>query len=194
MAKNEKNYKLSSDAVDSLLDAEKGKVPEYSKEELKKYRSKEGFHIPEPVKIMLLKAWFAGAVCFFFIWGLGNILASMLDRLVIVSIVWGMATNIIVNNIIRFMETEPGDNDRWMMVTSKSMLGLLLDLVYGVVVIAFVFMLYNVINMVCIAVTGNVETIYLGVEPILFGLFTMGIDMLFVTVKNFIVDVVTRKK
>ena len=32
--KNEKNYELKSDAVDKLLKAEKGEVPEFSQEEL----------------------------------------------------------------------------------------------------------------------------------------------------------------
>lgn len=99
--KNEKNYELKSDAVDKLLKAEKGEVPEFSQEELKKYRSKGGIKLPQPVKVILLKAWFAGAVCYFILWGLGMYIYSLIDMLFIMGIVLGMVTDLLTNNVIR---------------------------------------------------------------------------------------------
>lgn len=61
--KDNRNYELKSEAVDKLLKAEKGEVPEFSQEELKRYRSKSGLKLPETLKVVLLKTWFAGAVC-----------------------------------------------------------------------------------------------------------------------------------
>ena len=63
MSKKNKNYDLKSEAVEKLLKAESGDVPEFSAEELKKYRSKGGIKIPNTVKVLFLKAWFPGAVC-----------------------------------------------------------------------------------------------------------------------------------
>ena len=63
--KTKTNYTLQSDAVETLANADNEETPDYSEEELKKYRSKKGINISEPVKILLIKAWFAGAVCFF---------------------------------------------------------------------------------------------------------------------------------
>ena len=73
---NQKNYELKSDAVDKLLKAEKGEVPEFSQEELNKYRKKSRIKLSETAKVLLLKAWFAGAVCYFILWGLGMYISS----------------------------------------------------------------------------------------------------------------------
>ena len=56
------NYNLKSEAVDALVNAESEDTPEYSQEELNKYRSRKGIHIPETVKILFIKAWFAAPV------------------------------------------------------------------------------------------------------------------------------------
>ena len=49
------------------------------------------------------------------------------------------------------------------------------------------FILYNVINLTIIHFTGAVDTVPLGVEPILFGVFCMGFDVLLIQVKHFLV-------
>ena len=57
-------YKLNTRAVEDLVTANKENSPEVPEEELKKYRSKSGIHLPTWLKAVLLKAWFAGTVCF----------------------------------------------------------------------------------------------------------------------------------
>ena len=94
MEKNsEKNYNLKSDAVDELVDAQAGEAPEYSEEELAKYRSGGKFRIPEAVKVLFLKAWFAGAVCYFILWGLGTYIYSLIDMLFVLGIALGIVTD-----------------------------------------------------------------------------------------------------
>ena len=68
----EKNFDLKTEAMDALVNNDAEKVPEYSKEELKKYRGKGSVRIPNWLKMICIKSWFAGAVCFFILWGLGN--------------------------------------------------------------------------------------------------------------------------
>ncbi len=58
--KTDKNYHLKSDAVESLVSDE---VPQYTEEELNKYRRKSRFHISPFFWVLFNKAWFAGAVC-----------------------------------------------------------------------------------------------------------------------------------
>ena len=101
--KDNRNYELKSEAVDKLLEAEAGDVPEFSQEELKKYRSKGGIQIPQPLKVILLKAWFAGAVCYFILWGLGMYIYSLIDMLFIMGIVLGMVTDFLLttHNILQ---------------------------------------------------------------------------------------------
>lgn len=178
------NYRLKSQAVEDLVDANEGNAPEYSQEELDRYRTKRRFSLPQMLKIVLLKAWFPGAVCYFVLWGLGIYTSSMLDMLAVLGIVMGMVTDLLTNNVLRFLEKTPGENEKWLMVRRKGVVGFFLNIFYGFVVLFCVFILYNLINRAIIAVTGKADTVPLGVEPVLFGTFCMAFDMLFVTVKQ----------
>ena len=184
MSKKNKNYELKSDAVDKLLKAEKGDVPEFSEEELRKYKTGGKFKIPNVVKVLFLKAWFAGAVCYFILWGLGFYINSLIDMLFVLGVVLGMATDLLTNNVLRFIESTPGENDKWLMFPKKGMVSFFLNMVYAIVLIICVYFLYGVINRTLIAVMGNPEQVPLGVEPVMFGIFTMGFDVLFIKCKD----------
>ena len=185
---NENNYKLNSEAVEALAGADSSPAPEYSKEELERYKGKKKFKIPAPVKILFLKAWFAGAVCFFFLWGLG--LTNLLDTLFVLGVAIGLVTDLLVNNVIRFLEAFPGEHEEWMLFPKKGMVSFFLNLIYGFVIAFCVYLLYSLINFAIMSLTGNTETLPLGVEPVLFGIFCMGIDMLFVGIKRLIVNII----
>lgn len=184
MENKKKNYDLKSEAVEKLAGAGSGEVREYSREELEKYRSRKGIRIPEIVKVLFIKTWFAGAVCYFFLWGLGNYISGLIDMLFVLGIALGMVTDLLVNNVLRFLEKTPGENDRWMMVPNKGMAGFFLNIVYSPVILLCVYLLYNLINYTIIGITGAGDTVPLGVEPILFGIFCMGFDMLFIGCKR----------
>ena len=189
--KNNHNYELKSDAVDKLLKAEAGDVPEFSQEELKKYRSKGGIKIPQPLKVILLKAWFPGAVCYFILWGLGMYIYSLIDMLFVMGIVLGMVTDLLTNNVIRFVETTPGENDKWLMFPKKGMVSFFLNLVYALVLVICVYFLYSGINLLIVGIIGNPDTVPLGVEPVLYGVFCMGFDLLFVGCKNLLKQIIS---
>ncbi len=181
---DKKNYELKSEAVEKLLKAEAGDVPEFSEEELKKYRSRNRIKISATAKVLLLKAWFAGAVCYFILWGLGMYIYSLIDMLFILGIVLGMVTDLLTNNVIRFVETTPGENDKWLMFPKKGMVSFFLNMVYALVLIICVYVLYGMINQIAVTIIGNADTVPLGVEPVLFGIFCMGFDVLFIGCKN----------
>ncbi len=185
----EKNYELKSDAVDALLNAETDETPEFSEEELKKYRSKSRFHIPDTLKVLFIKAWFAGAVCFFLIFGLGTYLASLLDMLFVVGVVMGMVTDLLVNNAIRFIAPTEGEFDKWLMFPKKGMLSFFLNILYSFLIMFLVYELYIVVNLAIAALTGDPTAVGLGVEPILFGVFWMGFDVLFLGIKRLIKNI-----
>lgn len=177
-------YKLNTKAVEDLVTANKENSPEVPEEELKKYRSKSGIHLPEWLKAVLLKAWFAGAVCFFIFWGLGIYLPNTLDMLLVFGAALGIVTDLMVNNIFRFLAEVPGANDRWMLLPKRTNLNFFGNILYSYGLLLCVFMLYQIINGILVAVTGATDTVPLGVEPILFGIFYMGFDMLFVGMKH----------
>ena len=180
----ERYYELKSRAMDDLVDAKPGRSKTYSMEELDRYRARRGIRVADWVKILFLKAWFAGAVCFFFLWGLGNYVPNTIDLLFICAIALGMVTDILTNGAIRFMEQTPGGNDQWMLLPKKGMLSFFLNILYAFLIIFCVYELYVCINTTINSITGSTDAVPLGVEPILFGLFCMGFDMLFVGLKR----------
>ena len=183
------NYELKSKAVEELLEAEAGQAPEYSPEELEKYRSKSKLHLSETVKILLIKAWFGGVVCFFFLFGLGGIL-HQLDLLFVTAVALGMVTDILLNNILRFMEKQKGDNARWMMYPKKGMVAFFLNIIHGFVMLFCIYMCYNGINLVLSSLSGGKWLI--NVEPILFGVFFVACDSLFIWVKRLLMDLIRK--
>ena len=187
-------YKLNTKAVDDLVTANADNSPKVSEAELRSYKSGPKVKIADWVKVLFIKAWFAGAVCFFFMWGLGNYLADQLDMLFVTGTALGIVTDILTNNVLRFISKTQGGNDRWMMFPQKRWITFPLNILYGYVILALVFILYNVINLTIIRFTGAVDTVPLGVEPILFGVFCMGFDVLLVQVKHFIVGLFKGRK
>ena len=177
-------YRLKTEAVNDLVNANEENSPQVSEAELRAYRSGSGIKVADWVKMLFIKFWFAAAVCYFFIWGLGGFLASELDLLFITGFALGAATDLLTNPVLRFFEKTKGENARWMMVTRKSYSGLFLNILYGYLVLFLIYTLYNVINLVIISITGMADTVPLGVEPILFGVFYLGIDLLLIQVKR----------
>lgn len=177
-------YKLNTKAVDDLVSANAENSPEVPMEELQKYRSKSGLHLPGWLKAVLLKAWFAGAACFFIFWGLGLYLTNLGDMLLVFGLALGLVTDLLVNNILRFAAATPGENDGWMMFPKKGMGSFFLNILYGFFLLFCVYTLYQLINSALVSLTGRSDTVPLGVEPILFGLFYTGFDLVFIGLKH----------
>ena len=182
--KQSEYYKLKTKAVDDLITANEENSPEVSEEELRAYRSGPKMKVADWVKMLFIKAWFAGAVCFFFIWGLGGLLGNELDILFVTGMALGLVTDWLTNPVLRFFEKTPGENARWMMVNRKGMTGLFLNILYGYLVLFLVYLLYNAINLAASRVTGTAGLVVLGVEPILFGVFCLGADLLMIQLKR----------
>lgn len=179
-------YDLHTDAVEDLVGATKENTPRYSKAELEKYRSgKTKWHFPQWLKVILIKSWFYGAVCFFVYWGLGLYLADQLDLFFVAAVVMGMVTDLLINHFLRFTEKLPGGSRQWIMVTRRGAAGFFLNLLYGFVLTFLVVTAYQLVNTVLFNLTGGGEDAFiLGVEPLFYGLFSMGADTLCVTCRN----------
>ncbi len=182
--KQSEYYKLNTRAVEDLVTADESNSPQVSEEELRAYRSGPRRRIPGWAKILFVKFWFAAATCFFFIWGLGGYLADLLDLLFVTGMALGIVTDLLTNPVLRFCERTSGDNARWMMIPKKGYISFPLNVLYAYVVLFMVFMLYNGINLACLWITGKENVIFLGVEPVLFGLFYLGFDLLFIQMKR----------
>ena len=187
-------YRLNTQAVEDLVTADESNSPAVSQEELDKYRGRTRKKLPLWLKVALLKAWFYGAVCFFFMWGLGGYLADALDLFFVTAIALGMVTDLLVNTILRYYAETDGANDRWMMIPRRGVAGFFLNILYAFVVLGVVDAVYNLANIAILSLTQETGTVPLGVEPILFGLLCMGVDAGFVALKHLLKEIVSDAK
>lgn len=183
----ENYYDLKTDAVEKLVNAKD--APEVSEAEIRKYKSGGKLRIPSWLKILFVKFWFSGAVCYFFIWGLGNYVQG-LDKMVIIALGMGMVTDLLVNHFLRAFEPEERAYDKWMMVTFRKWWSIVLNVVYAGVILYCIVQAYTAINTILYGDPETSENI-LGVEPLLFGVLYVAFDMLFITIKNGLVRIVS---
>jgi len=183
-------YRLHTDAVEELVSATKENTPRYSQEELEKYRSSRGkWHLPEMAKALLIKVWFYGAVCFFVFWGLGLYLADRLDLYFTAAVMLGMVTDLLINHFLRNIEKLPGGSQRLMMVKKRGVAGFFLNLMYGFLLLFGVMTIYNALNLLFQLILGP-SAFVLGVEPILFGVFTTAVDTLYIRIKHLLQSII----
>lgn len=187
-----RHYDLKTDAVNRLVNADSVKPLEpLGIDPGKKYRS-GGFldKIPSWLKAVFMKFWFNGAVCYFVLWGLGLFISNFENMLIILAIVLGMVTDILVNNAFRFFAVTEGANDKWMMFPKKKLINLFLNVVYAFIILIIVVWFYNSLNGVLNTVNGTDGEIFIGVEPILFGLFYVVFDLAFIGMKNLGISII----
>ena len=176
-------YKLNTKAVNDLVEADESNSPPVSQEELQRYR--HGPRLKKPkigaaLRAFIVKWWFAGAVCYFFWWGLTMYVGSALDLFFIVSIALGIVTDVLTNSVLRAM----GGNDRFMVFPRNTILSLFLNIVYSFILMLFVRTTYVAINVAWTAFSGNEDALLLDVAPITFGIFVAGWDMVFLMMKR----------
>ena len=177
----EEYYKLHTGAVDDLIHADESNSPPVSEKELRKYRSGPKFALPDWLKAILIKIWFAGSVCFFLFWGLSAYVTARLDLLVIFGIGLGIVTDLLTNHFLRSISPTKHGNDRWMMFPQKRYATFYLNILYAMFLLLCVDVFYNFLNLARLAL--GIETV-LGVEPVLFGVFYTGFDLLFIGMKR----------
>lgn len=179
-------YKLKTGAVDKLVDT--SNAPVVSEKELKKFKSGGKIKIPSWLKVVFAKFWFGGAACYFFFWGLGMYLAD-LELMLVVSIGLGLVTDLLVNNLLHFFEPQKGDFDKWMLIPFRRWWTIFLNVLYSGVILFCIMNTYDIINRIILINNPDMTTLPLGVEPLLFGVFYMGFDMLFIGIKNTFVKI-----
>lgn len=192
--KIENYYDLKTDAVQRLLNAEKKEYPKTKKDPGRAYRSSFIDKIPSWILALFVKFWFSGAVCYFIFWGLGLYIGNMEDMIVILAIVLGMVTDIGVYNVFRFFETYKGQNTKWMMFPQKGWWTFILNIPYALVVLLGVMWFYQMLNAGLNMMNGSEGIMYVGVEPLLFGLSYMAIDVLLIFIKNTLISILADAK
>ena len=110
--------------------------------------------------------------------------------IVILGIVSGMVNDILVNNAFRFFAVVPDGNNKWMMFPKKKFWTFFANILYCMVIMAIMVLIYAAINIAANGIYGTEKLIYVGVEPILFGILFVAIDMLFVGMKRLFIKII----
>lgn len=183
-------YDLNTDAVDALVGADEDNGEPVSQEELDRYRGKSKFPIPAWLKIAFIKFWFAGAVYYFIGFGLG--ITNLLDQIFVLGVAMGIVTDLLTNNVIRFLEETPGANDKWILVSLKGYGSFVLNLLFGFVIVIGVAGIYWLLEYAADVITADPASIHVGTEPVLFGIFCMLVDMLLLGIKHLLGRLICR--
>ena len=177
-------YRIKTEAVEGLVGATPENTPHYSEEELKKYRTKSKLHISGTSKALLMKLWFSGAVCYFFIWGLGLYIGSTLDLFFVTAIGMGFVKDILENNALRWIANPPRSNDKWMMFPEKRYRSLIFNVLYSFLVMFCVMMTYEGVNGAFGTITGQTDVVLFGIEPVTFAVIYLLFDLFFLWIKR----------
>lgn len=187
-------YKLKTEAVEDLVTADETNAPQVTKAELERYGGRKKGGMPSWLKVGFIKWWFPGAVFYFIAMSLG--LQNRLDLTVIVGIVLGMVTDLLTDNMVRFIAPTEGEYDNFLMFAKKRYITFILNIVYAVALCAVVF--YGVYTAVGMVVDLNPDPRTFASDlimgPVGFGLFYMLLDLSLVGVKYLIKKAVRGSK
>lgn len=150
--------------------------------------------IPTWVKAIFIKWWFAGLVCYFVPMGLGYYVTDSLDRFVLTGFVLGIVVDLMVNPIFKFLESDRKEYDIYMMFPFKfkAFWTFFANMFYYLIVMIGVNGLYFGINEALR--TGVNNSTYVAMEPLLFAVFALIIDMAFIGIKDLLVHLIRKSK
>lgn len=177
-------YNLKTDAVKRLTEANESNSPTVSQSDIEKYKSGFLYRIPMWLKALFIKFWFNGAVCYFFLWGLSLYIPNIWDQILVIMLALGVVTDLLVNNLFRFISDDLHDYSKWMMFPQKRLWTLFANILYAAVIVLCVVQTYGGVNNLAVMLGSAPDMVFLGVEPIMFGVFCLVFDMLFITIKN----------
>lgn len=207
-------YELKTKEMDELVAALKGETAEDAhvptaniaeitgeqekgdkkgKKEFDPYKRDKLSAIPFWIKALFIKFWFFGAVCYFALMGLGSILVSddagwveSVEMYLLCGAIMGLFVDCLVNPIFRMMESDRKEYNYFMMFPFpfKQFWTFFANIIYYLVVTLCVGFIYMFVDYY-IADFG-------GVEPLLFGIYCLIVDMAFIGIKDLIVFLVKR--
>lgn len=133
--------------------------------------------------------------CFFFVWGIG---LTGLDAMVLVGAVLGIIVDVLVNPLLRYMETDKREYNAYMMFPFpfKAFWTFFTNIIYYIIVMICVSYCYTGLNELINLISGHTDAFHIavGIEPLLFGTFCVLADMVFIGIKDLIVWLFKRGK
>lgn len=149
--------------------------------------------IPTWLKALFIKFWFAGLACYFIMFGLD--ISDSLDNMILLGAVMGLIVDVLVNPIFRFLESDRREYNAYMMFPFpfKAFWTFFTNIIYYVIIVICVNYCYYGLDMLINYIAGRTDFyIAVGVEPLLFGVICVMVDMVFIGIKDGIVALVKK--
>lgn len=165
------------------------------KKEFDPYKRDKLSRIPVWIRALFIKFWFFGAVCYFVLMGLGTYFTSDdgsttllqdLQLYILCGAVMGVFVDCLVNPIFRMMESDKKEFNNFMMFPFpfKQFWTFFANIVYYLIVTLGVGCIYWFIDLYIVS--------FSGVEPLLFGIFCLVVDMALIGIKDLMVFLIKR--
>ena len=180
--------------------AKQGEDFEYKKsssKEFNPYKLDKLSRIPAWIKAFFIKFWFAGCVYYLIGMGLGSIITNDENRVLLIGIILGIVVDVLVNPALRYFQSHDREYDPYMMFPFpfKKYWTFFTNIIYYILIAFLVGYLYQGLNLIIGLITSSADkVIYVGVEPLLFGVFCVIVDMIFIGIKDLVVFLVKRSK
>lgn len=190
-----KYYDLKVEAVNDLVDALKSDPHVPLTEEQKKNQNtpnpyKNDFlrKIPTWVKMFFIKFWIGGAFCFFVYMGLPILIGNLENTFLLSGLILGVITDWMINSALLYFETDRLEYHPYMMlpVSCKKIWTILINIPYGLLEVFTIYFIYRFLQIYAFE--------NLTVEPLLFGVLYLLVDMFYISIKNIIVYLVKKMK
>jgi hypothetical protein len=150
--------------------------------------------IPYNIKTYILKFWFAGAVYYFAGWGIYSEQFDSFDETVLVGLVLGIVLDLLVNNILRFIETDKDKADIYLVSRKKKFYSIFISVFYGIILSVLIGYTYHFLNLGIINLFNKPDKIYIGGEPFGFGLLFVLYDYIILLFINLIRKLLKKKE
>lgn len=197
-------YDLKTDAVEELAKVyTEEEKKELDKKEVKKDGEKRPYkidflsRIPASIKVLFIKYWVFGVICYFFYWGLGYYIPNLENLTLVVGIATGIILDIFVTSAFLYFESDKKEFHPYLLVPVpfKKFWSLPINIVVYTGEAFGVYGIYYLINRL-IEISKGLEpgTAPLSVEPLLYGLIALVIDVIIIAFKDLIIFIIRKIK
>lgn len=198
-------YDLNTDAVKNLayaFDEENAQKISESKEIEKKVKAEKRngldflSRIPIWLKAVFIKYWMAGVVCYLFFVGIGYYVSDVYALILVAGVAQGIFTDLLTNTMFLYFEKNKEYHPYMLLpVSCKKVWTFAINIPFGLIEVILVYLIYTYINYLIVTSRGIDEgTVILGVEPLLYGVFFVLIDMAFIGIKDLVVYLIKKAK
>ncbi|MEG1706273.1 MAG: hypothetical protein RR291_02125 [Clostridia bacterium] len=149
--------------------------------------------MPAWLVAIFIKYWFCGAVCFFFLFGIG--ITDAIDISFVLGVAMGVVTDILINNAFRAFQNDRKNYNYFMMFPPKKFWTFFTNIIYAVVIAFCVMFTYQFINVAIINANSLPTTaVPFSAEPFGYSAIYLAWDMLFIGIKDLLVSIIKKAK